>query len=217
MRSLALPCSAACLALALVSTLGACGSRGPLDADPLDAGAPDVAAADVTLAPEPPEDPPPVVDAGAEGGSILGCGICVVRECGEKIRECVLSPTCRETFQCVVTECFASGGGFQPACLLQCAAGDPKGALQMLSIFQCVTETCGDDCGPLLDGVLGGGGGGGGGFGGGGKEAAPIARAFSAWPELTSGLRVDESRRAEGLTDVPSFATRPACDPGVLP
>jgi hypothetical protein len=70
----------------------------------------------------------------------------------------------------------------------------------VLGIFQCVTGKCGDDCGALLGGLLGGGGfpgGGGGGFpggggggssGGGGKQYTPaqreFAKAFSQWPEL---------------------------------
>lgn len=188
------------LAAPALAAAPACGSRGPLDDTPIDAGAAaaDVAVADVEAEAAPDATPDAPVDAGREAG-ILACGGCLVQECSEDIRKCVESPSCRATFQCVLTDCLA-GGGLDPQCLVGCAAGDPSGAIRIFQIFQCVTETCGPECGPLLSGLLGGLGGGGGGGGGGagpgpgpggkqdagGKKNAAFAKAFSAWPELVS-------------------------------
>lgn len=182
------------LLLAGAAFVVACGSRGPLDDDgPLDAGG----AADVVVTVDAPADtsPPvpdatPPVDAGREGGSILGCGTCLVTECSQGILECVQDSKCQATFQCVITDCLASGGTPSPACLFNCASGDVQGALKIFEIFQCVTGTCGTDCNPLLTGLLGGLGGlGGGGGGGGGKRPLPpFAKALSAWPQLCGPL-----------------------------
>jgi len=207
------------LGCALIA-VSACGSRGPLDADPLpdaavavDAGAVDDAAGDATAT----VDAAPIADAGREGGSIIGCGTCLVDECSQGIIQCAQDAACRQIFQCVVTDCLAGGGSPSPACLFGCADGDIAGALKIFEIFKCVTGTCGTDCGPLLGGLLGGGGGGGGtpdagktdagpgkvpppppGGGAGGIGAAPvaaskrplppIAQAFSRWPELCEPL-----------------------------
>jgi hypothetical protein len=182
----------------------ACGARGPLDDDaPLDAGA----AADVTTvdvvdaAPEPPDAPPPIKDAAPEGGSILGCGTCLIGMCSKDILACVQDTACRTTFQCVATTCLSSGTP-DPACLFKCASGDVNGALKIFTIFQCVTGSCGTDCNSVLAGLLGGlgglgggGGGGGGGKGGGGggppppkseaRTMTPFAQAVSiGFPEL---------------------------------
>ena len=151
------------------STLvAACGARGPLDSDPLpEAGAPDVVVVDAADA-EPPVPDAAVVDAAPEGGSIIECGSCLITECSGGIIECVQTPACRQTLQCVVGDCLASGGTPSPACLFTCASGDVGGALKIFQIFQCVTGKCGPDCGSVLSGLLGGLGGLGGGGGGGG-------------------------------------------------
>jgi hypothetical protein len=179
--------------------VAACGARGPLDDDgPLDAGstADVVVAVDAADAQPPPvmdAAPPPTKDAAPEGGSIIACGECLLGKCGSDIFACVRDAACQKTFQCVVTDCLASGGGTpSPACLFKCASGDVKGALEIVQIFTCVTGTCGADCNSLLSGLLGGlGGGGGGGSGDAGKKAAagksmpPFAEALSShWPEL---------------------------------
>jgi hypothetical protein len=201
---------AAPLALGLVGavSVGACGSRGPLDGEgPLSDGA-DAA---VDARPE----AGPGRDAAPEGGSILGCGTCLFSQCTSGLTQCVTDAGCRATFQCAVTSCLA-GGSPSTACLLQCASGDPQGALKIFQILQCVTATCGGDCNPLLSGLLGGlgglggaggagaggGGAGGGGAGGGTRDgggaplppppagppppAAPafVAAVSSHWPEL---------------------------------
>jgi predicted small lipoprotein YifL len=205
----------AAAALALVA-IAACGSRGPLDVDgPLvvatEAGeasvgqeggpSPGDGAADQVSPPK---------DAGKEGGSIIDCPVCLLQDCGQKIFACIQTPACAGTLQCVLQTCL-TGGSLNPVCAFNCAQGDPAGALQVLQVFQCVTQTCGDDCGALL-GLLTGGGG--------GKppppvdagkkpdaaklgpdpiepdpaELSPEARraiirhAFSPWPELTSKL-----------------------------
>jgi hypothetical protein len=170
----ALPVSLVGAALVL-----ACGSRGPLDEDgPLDAGS---AADVVTVEPDDAAPPPDAasVDAAPEGGSIVGCGTCLVKACSQDIVQCVQEPGCRATFQCVITDCLKSGAP-DAACMFTCASGDAKGALQIVQILQCVTGTCGTDCNPVLAGALGALGGlGGGGGGGGGRPSSqgiPLAK-----------------------------------------
>jgi predicted small lipoprotein YifL len=173
--------AASCVAatpLLLAAGLGiaACGARGPLDDTPLDAGTTaDVAVAEpIDAAPQPDAAPP--FDAAPEGGSILGCGTCLVGKCSQGILACVQDTVCRTTFQCVATTCL-SGGAPDAACLFKCASGDVQGALKIFTIFQCVTATCGGDCGSVLSGLLGGLGGlGGGGAGGGGAPPPPPKR-----------------------------------------
>ena len=190
----------------IASSTAACGSRGPLDDDaPLDGSTStaDVGTADVgtddATAPTP-DAPEPVKDAAPEGGSIIGCGTCLVGQCSQGILACVQDAACQKTFQCVVTTCLSSGTP-DPACLFKCA-GDVQGALKIFTIFQCVTGKCGSDCNSLLTGLLGGlgglggGGGGGGGAGGAGggpppppkseaRAMTPFAQAVSLqWPQL---------------------------------
>jgi hypothetical protein len=200
------------LTLACVATVGACGSRGPLDDDgPIGGyGAADAGTVDASADDAAPPPPDARADAPAEGGSILGCGTCLAGQCSQGILKCVQTPACQQTLQCAVTTCL-SGGAPNVTCLLGCAAGNTTAALELVQILQCVTSTCGTDCTPLLGGLLGGaGGGGGGGAGGGGaggggppgggppgggpppppksppaKAVPPIAKAFySHWPEL---------------------------------
>ena len=192
----------------LCLTAAACGSRGPLDGseaiDSLDAAPPPPVPtttgtlSDASTKPPGP-DLPPIVD----------CGICLVGECGQPILSCLTNAPCQQAFQCVITKC---GAGLDTKCILGCAQSSPQGALQLLSIFQCVTGKCGEDCTDILS-QLGGGlpGGGGGGGGGGGppppvpRDAGPpkalpgapegqkgriaLERAFSAWPELFTPAR----------------------------
>lgn len=208
LRSVFLRCGVvgAGLSIAAVS-MGACGSRGPLDGDPPPDAATDTAAV-IDATPDVGPDTAVPVDAGREsGGSILECGTCLFGECSDGILACVQDAACRAIFQCVITDCFAGGGGSpSPACLLKCANGDLTAGLKILQIFTCVTGTCGPDCGSLLGGLLGGLGGGsssgsssGGGSSGStpdaGKKARalpPIAKAFSRWPELCGPLEDDE-------------------------
>lgn len=196
------PIVCAGLALALV-TMGACGSRGPLDSDPPpDAGTPETSVVE-DAAPDVNQPEAAPVDAGREsGGTILECGSCLFSECSDSVLACVQDTKCRAIFQCVVTECLAGGGSPSPACMLGCANGDISGGLKILAIFTCVTGTCGPDCGGLLGGLLGGLGGGGGGSSSGGtppptdagksaRSLPPIAKAFSRWPELCGPLEAD--------------------------
>ena len=174
--------------VAIIPVIAACGARGPLDDDAvLDAsttGA-DVGTDDVSIIPD--AAPPPVdapADSASEGGSIVECGACLIQSCGADILKCVQATGCRTTLQCVATKCLG-GGTPSPACLFNCAAGDPTGALQIFQIFQCVTGKCGPDCTSVLGGILGGGGGGGG--GGMAQQPHPFAKVLSSrWPELAS-------------------------------
>jgi hypothetical protein len=186
----------------VVAVVAACGARGPLDDDgPLDgASNADVGAVDAAVAdtsPETPDAPIGPVDAAPEGGSIIGCGTCLVGQCSQGILACVQDPGCQKTLQCVVTTCLSSGTP-DPTCLFTCASGDVQGALKIFNIFTCVTGKCGADCNPLLTGVLGGLGGVGGGGSGGGpppppkspaRTMSPFAEAMSRqWPQLCAPI-----------------------------
>lgn len=157
--------------------LAGCGSRGPLDLDDPngtgtgakvpDAGSPSdsppdaqVPVDDASVPPPTPDAAPPKADAGPIQ-TVIECGSCVAKSCGDKILACIASESCRGTFQCVASTCLASGSGVNIGCLLGCAGKDPAGALAVLDVFTCLTATCGSDCGSILDllGKLGGLGG----------------------------------------------------------
>ncbi len=144
-------------ALVAAITAAACGSRGPLDDTPY-GSASDASTGDGSTTPTPIPVPLPS-DGGADGRigpdlpPIVDCGLCLATECGQPILACVTNPTCQQAFQCVLATC---GASLDPACILGCAKTSPAGALQLLSIFQCVTGKCGPDCGEVL-GQLGGG------------------------------------------------------------
>jgi hypothetical protein len=182
----------------------ACGSRGPLDSDGV-IGATDASVEAAPTSTTTVPDAGPDARTGPDLPPIVDCGICLIGECGQPILSCVGNAPCQRAFQCVITEC---GGSFSGSCVLQCAAKEQQGALQLLGILQCVTGKCGADCTDLLGGLggLGGSGGSGGGTpptprDGGPRPAfaprgvdetvpsgrdnrAAFERAFSAWPEL---------------------------------
>lgn len=106
---------------------------------------------------------PPIPD-----GALGDCVACLEEECGEEINACYNDPTCVEGIQCTVTECLAGGGGggagggggggggidFQ--CVLGCFDNDMGSAMTALAVFQCVTQSCGEDCGMGSGGAGGG-------------------------------------------------------------
>lgn len=182
--------------------LAACGSRGPLDdaaVTAAEAGATETGSSTTEDATTP--TPTPTADAGAdaekEGGSIIECGSCLFTECSQGILACVQDPACSATFQCVVSDCL-TGGSPNPACLLKCA-GSPQGALKIFTIFQCVTQTCGGDCGDLLATILGGLGGLGGGGGGGGADAGKDAGKTDGGNKLAAEPDVDGERARRNM------------------
>ncbi len=130
-------------ALSFIAVVAACGARGPLDDDAFpDAGGTgaDVGTVDVSTIPDaapPPLDAP--AEATSEGGSIIECGACLITSCGADILKCIQATGCRTTLQCVATTCLGSGTP-SPACLFNCASGDPTGALQIFQIFQSVSS-----------------------------------------------------------------------------
>lgn len=199
----------------LAAILIACGSRGPLDDGPIAAGDGGEGGAPGSSSGALGDGATPIVDAGRtlEAGP-LACAGCVVGTCGQSIVACLGDPGCLGMFQCITTTCLGGGGdggsgglgglgsgSINATCLLGCATKNPSGALQVLQVFQCVSGTCGADCGSVLGGLggLGGGLGGLGGLGGGGGqkldelpiESGPIDReafeeVFSPWPALMS-------------------------------
>lgn len=193
------------VAFFLAAVLGACGSRGPLDDDlvtitdsgVVDTGIVDANVTDVIVV----DSAPPVVDAGT---GLIQCGTCVAQQCGTDVTTCLTDPSCQSVLTCVATTCFnlgglgggeggggggGGGGGLNPACLLGCTGSGGSGVGEALGIFQCITGSCGNECGGLLGGL--------GGLGGGGipdpappspriNQSAMYENAFSAWPELRS-------------------------------
>jgi predicted small lipoprotein YifL len=165
---------AALVALGPLVTIAACGSRGPLDITIIEVGD---GGADVDATFDASEDADATADArdGAADApreaTIVDCGRCLAQQCNQQILQCVQNPTCQQTFQCAVQQCFA-GGNASPSCLFQCA-NDPQGTAGVLRILTCVTGKCGPDCTSVLA-LLGGLGGGGGGGGGGRDGGDPV-------------------------------------------
>ncbi|AKV00937.1 hypothetical protein AKJ09_07600 [Labilithrix luteola] len=173
------------------ATVTACGARGPLEADPpVDAAVADAATADVeTVQPTP-------ADAGQKEPSLLACGDCLASQCSSSILACIQAPACRDSFLCVAQDCLSSGS-FDLGCMTKCASGDTSGLFQMLDIYQCVTSTCGPDCGTFLQGALGALGGGNGNGNGNGKNRDAGARDASS----ASGGHDDQEERASAAQD----------------
>jgi len=106
-----------------------------------------------------------------DSGPVGQCVGCLKDNCDSQINSCYNNPDCAQGIQCAVTQCLGGnilggmgggpgpggmGGGPDPACLLQCFNGDPGAAFAAVQTFQCVTQTCGGDCG---GGFFGDGGG----------------------------------------------------------
>ena len=121
----------------VVVSLHGC-SRGPLeDTEEVADAATEEAAPAEAAAPEP-ETP---ADASRDAPGVIACAACVAETCGQSILACFQSDECRALFACVASECFGSGsgGGFDPTCMIRCAAdGDPTSALQVFAVVQCV-------------------------------------------------------------------------------
>jgi hypothetical protein len=179
---------------ALAGLAVACGSRGPLDlgdgpqigGNPAIAGdasaAEDVGANDDGASVGAPDAGTPK-EAGNtfdSGIPIVNCGACVFQSCGQDVIACVTNQGCLATLQCVGSMCLTGGGTPSPQCLFTCGQNDPQSVPQIINLFMCVLNSCGQDCTGVLTGGgipgLGGdaGGGGGGrrdGGGGPGRDA----------------------------------------------
>lgn len=124
-------------------------------------------------------DPPiDIFDAGIplpDSGPVGECVTCLEQNCKSSINGCINDSSCTGGIQCAVTTCLGGGGmpggggpgGLDFQCLLGCFDGDLGAVLTAVQAFQCVTGTCGEQCGGALGGI-GGGGGPFGGLGGGG-------------------------------------------------
>ena len=163
------------LVVVSAASVGACGSRGPLDIEIIegidsDSGLVDAASfVDATDSAAGDAHADAAKDAGHEATAI-DCFQCLQQQCGTSLITCITSTPCRTTLQCAAQKCFA-GGAPDPQCVFNCAGSDPSGIGPLLAVVQCVTQKCGSDCTSVLGGLGGlggGGGGGGGGWGGGG-------------------------------------------------
>ncbi|HQB46680.1 MAG TPA: hypothetical protein PLV85_23900, partial [Polyangiaceae bacterium] len=102
------------------------------------------------------------------------CVTCLEQRCKDKINACFNDPTCVSGVQCTVTQCLAgggnggagggsaggggSGGGVDMACVLNCFDNDYGSAMTAVTMFMCITQSCGDEC--MGQGGMGGAGGG---------------------------------------------------------
>jgi hypothetical protein len=160
--------SAAVTLLAFVTwgLVVACGIRGPLDVDPAGGADDDDDDGGATSSPEASTGTaesdaaaeaaaPPIADAGREAEAAapgpLQCAGCLLGSCGEGVIACLTDQACRDTFQCVVTDCLAGGGGLDFQCVTGCVS-DLDTAVELFAIVQCVTGTCGTNCGGVLPG-----------------------------------------------------------------
>lgn len=109
-----------------------------------------------------------------DSGPVGECVGCLQENCNDAINKCYNDPNCVDGIQCAITDCFASsalgggqggpgglgglggGNGLDFQCLLGCFGGDPTAVFAAVQTFQCITQTCGDQCG---GGILGDGGG----------------------------------------------------------
>lgn len=143
---------------------------------------------------------PPLPDSGPIGE----CMSCLQGECGTEINACYNDPVCIAGTQCVVTDCLLGGGGggaggsggaggqIDFMCVLGCFNNDLGSAMAAISMFSCITQTCGDNCG--LGGLAGGGGAGGGAamfaFGNDNLFGAPSQQGLSRRQHYINSVRV---------------------------
>lgn len=107
---------------------------------------------------------PPLPDSGIIGE----CANCLQVQCGDEINACYNDASCWGGIQCAIPKCFLGGGGgaggsggggagqINFTCLLDCFDNKMSSLMEALAMFQCITQTCGADCG--LGGFAGGGG-----------------------------------------------------------
>jgi hypothetical protein len=90
-----------------------------------------------------------------DSGPIGACATCVKDSCGAQVNDCLNDAACRSGVTCTVTKCLTGGGtgGFDIACVLGCFGGDTSKAFLAVSVFTCITSTCGKECTSLLPGA----------------------------------------------------------------
>lgn len=84
----------------------------------------------------------------------LECVQCIQEKCGDKVSECLSDSVCVKGIQCSITKCM-SGGSPDVTCMLECFDGDYMAVLKALSVLTCVSQTCGESCMSLLNGLVG--------------------------------------------------------------
>jgi hypothetical protein len=168
-----------------------------------------------------------------DSGPVGTCVNCLQSQCGDAINGCYNDTNCTQGIQCAITTCFtggmggtpmgggpmggnpfggSAGGGVNFGCLLGCFNGDVTSAFAAIQAFQCITQTCGSDCGGGLLGdggfPLGGLGGGPlGGLGGGQPGGQPGGSLPGSQPEaqLISGVRYIDDVRVPLPAEVPGY------------
>jgi hypothetical protein len=105
-----------------------------------------------------------------DSGPLGECAQCLSGQCGDAVNACYNDASCWGGIQCAIPSCFIGGGGgsagaggggigqINYACLLDCFDNKMSSIMEALSMFQCITSTCGSVCG--LGGLAGAGGGG---------------------------------------------------------
>lgn len=148
----------------------------------------------------------PIPDSGPVGE----CTGCLADKCAKSINACYNNPNCLQGIQCAVQKCFAGGlpvggggatGGQDFGCLLACFNNDVQAAFGAIQMFQCITSTCGAQCG---GGILGDGGGFPlGGLGGGQMPAQGAAEAY-----FVNGVRVPFAGECVGYPELQEALSR---------
>jgi hypothetical protein len=115
-----------------------------------------------------------------DSGPVGECVSCLKTNCDSQINACYNNTACWQGVQCAAQKCLntggtgGSGGGGQVdmQCMLGCFNNDVSSAMQAYGAFQCVTGSCGTECGMNGSGGSGGGTGGSSGGGTGGSSGS---------------------------------------------
>lgn len=85
---------------------------------------------------------PPLPD----GSVASDCVACLQTRCGDSVNACYNDPTCVSGVQCAVLKCLDSSGQPDITCVLECFNNDMSSAMRAMTLFQCVSESCSEDC-----------------------------------------------------------------------
>jgi hypothetical protein len=105
---------------------------------------------------------PPLPDSGPVGE----CVNCLQGKCGDAVNGCYNDDACMNGIQCAIPKCLDMDGGFAGSaggtdlldftCLMECFGYNMAAMAEALTMFQCITQTCGSVCGLSLLGGFGG-------------------------------------------------------------
>ncbi len=141
-----------------------------------------------------------------DSGPVGECVACLQDKCDSAINGCYNSADCTAGIQCALTTCAGgggnplggggSGGGLDFGCLLGCFNGNINAVFSAVQAFQCITQTCGSNCG---GDILGDGGFPLGGLGGGNTPLGALGGGQMPATLTMQGVRVP------GPSEVPGY------------